>query len=312
MSEIAVIGAGAWGTALALHADRAGHRVTLCARTPWREGGVNPRLPGFAIPPSIEVTSTLPVAAHAVLVAVPMQHLTETLARLRTSAPLLLCCKGLDAGTLMLPTEVAAAHGFTAAVLTGPNFASEVAAGLPAASVVAAEDAQLRKLCCTLLAGPRFRLYGNADPVGAQLGGAAKNVMAIAAGVVMGAGLGENARAGLVTRGLAEIARLAAALGGRVETVSGLSGLGDLVLTCTGPSSRNFGFGFALGEGAPLTSLLNPNGPVVEGVATAPALLARAAAVDLPICRAVAELVSGRLDVPEVIAGVLSRPIRDE
>jgi glycerol-3-phosphate dehydrogenase (NAD(P)+) len=118
----------------------------------------------------------------------------------------------------------------------------------------------------------------------------------------MGAGLGENARAGLVTRGLAEIARLAAALGGRVETVSGLSGLGDLVLTCTGPSSRNFGFGFALGEGAPLTSLLNPNGPVVEGVATAPALLARAAAVDLPICRAVAELVSG----------VLSRPIRDE
>jgi glycerol-3-phosphate dehydrogenase (NAD(P)+) len=311
MSEIAVIGAGAWGTALALHAERAGHCVTLWARTPW-QGGENPRLPGFVIPPSIQVTATLPEEADAMLLAVPMQHLAATLSRLRTSAPLLLCCKGLDATRLLMPTEVAAAHGFTAAVLTGPNFASELAAGLPAASVVAAGDPGLRREFCDLLASPRFRLYGNADAVGAQVGGAAKNVVAIAAGVVMGAGLGENARAGLVTRGLAEIGRLAAALGGKAETVSGLSGLGDLVLTCTGRSSRNFGFGLALGQGAPLASLVRPDGPVVEGVSTVPALLARAPGVDLPICRAVADLVSGRLGVPEAIAGVLSRPIRDE
>jgi glycerol-3-phosphate dehydrogenase (NAD(P)+) len=259
------------------------------------------------------VTGTLPTCADAILLAVPMQDLAPTLARMRPGAPLLLCCKGLDATSLELPTEVASAHGFTrAAVLTGPNFAAEVAAGLPAASVVAAEDKALRALFCTLLAGPKFRLYGNADPVGAQLGGAAKNVMAIAAGVVMGAGLGENARAALITRGLAEISRLAVAFGGKAETVAGLSGLGDLVLTCTGPSSRNFAYGFALGQGAPLASLLRANGPVVEGVATAPALLTLAAGVDLPICHAVAELVSGRLSVRDVIAGVLSRPIRDE
>jgi glycerol-3-phosphate dehydrogenase (NAD(P)+) len=311
MSDVAVIGAGAWGTALALHADRAGHRVTLWARNRL-QAAENPRLPGFALPPSIQVTTALPAMADAMLLAVPMQHLSATLARLRPCAPLLLCCKGLDATTLMLPTEVAQAQGLSAAVLTGPNFASEVAAGLPAASVVAAEDAALRALFCTLLAGPKFRLYGNADPVGAQLGGAAKNVIAIAAGVVMGAGLGENARAALVTRGLAEISRLAVALGGKAETVAGLSGLGDLVLTCTGPGSRNFAYGFALGQGAALGSLGRENGPVVEGVATAPALLARAGSVDLPICRGVADLVCGRRVVAEVIAGVLSRPTRNE
>jgi glycerol-3-phosphate dehydrogenase (NAD(P)+) len=312
MSDVAIIGAGAWGTALALHADRAGHRVTLWARHRWQPGAENPRLPGFALPPSLRPTIALPETADAMLVAVPMQHLSETLARLHTAAPLLLCCKGLDATTLMLPSEVAQAHGFSAAVLTGPNFASEIAAGLPAASVVAAEDAALRALFCTILAGPKFRLYGNADPVGAQVGGAAKNVIAIAAGVVMGAGLGENARAALVTRGLAEISRLAVALSGRAETVTGLSGLGDLVLTCTGPASRNFAYGFALGQGKAPGSLVRAAGPVVEGVATAPALLARAGSVDLPICRAVADLVDGRLSVPDVIAGVLSRPNRDE
>jgi glycerol-3-phosphate dehydrogenase (NAD(P)+) len=246
------------------------------------------------------------------LVAVPMQHLAATLARLRTEAPLLLCCKGLDAASLSLPTEVAAAHGFTAAVLTGPNFAAEVAAGLPAASVVAAESDELRALFRALLAAPNFRLYGNADPLGAQLGGAAKNVIAIAAGVVIGVGLGENARAALVTRGLAEISRLAVALGGKAETVAGLSGMGDLVLTCTGRGSRNFGFGHALGIGAPLASLTAEDGPVVEGVATAPALLRRAAGLDVPICKAVADLVSGRISVADSISGVLSRPTRDE
>jgi glycerol-3-phosphate dehydrogenase (NAD(P)+) len=314
MSEIAVVGAGAWGTALALHAARAGHLVTLWARHPDRISAENPRLPGVAIPSGIAVTGTLPDAADAVLVAVPMQHLSAILQRMRApSSPLLLCCKGLESATGLLPLEVAAANGFdTAAVLTGPNFAAEVAAGRPAASVVAAESAALRQHFCTLLATARFRLYGNADAVGAQLGGAAKNVMAIAAGVVIGAGLGENARAALVTRGLAEIARLATALGGKAETVAGLSGLGDLVLTCTGPSSRNFAYGLALGRGAAPASLVSEDGPVIEGIATAPALLARAAEAELPICRAVADLVCGRLGVAEVIEGVLSRPVRDE
>ncbi len=309
-----MVGAGAWGTALALHAARAGHRVTLWARHPDRIGGENPRLPGVAMPASVTVTGALPQAADAILVAVPMQQLDAILQRMRgRSLPLLLCCKGLESATGRLPLEVAAARGFgAAAVLTGPNFAAEVAAGRPAASVVAAEHAALRQHFCALLATARFRLYGNADAVGAQLGGAAKNVIAIAAGVVIGAGLGENARAALVTRGLAEIARLATALGGKPETVAGLSGLGDLVLTCTGPSSRNFAYGLALGRGALPASLVAVDGPVVEGVATAPALLARAAGVELPICRAVADLVCGRLGVAEVIEGVLSRPVRDE
>lgn len=313
MSEVGIVGAGAWGTALALHAARAGHRVTLWARHPARIAGENPRLPGFALPPEVTVTETLQESGDAILLAVPMQHLAGILRRMRPRAPLLLCCKGLDRATGLMPTEVAAAHfSQQAAVLTGPNFAGEVAAGLPAAAVVASADEGLRAHFCQLLATPRFRLYGNDDAVGAQLGGAAKNVIAIAAGVVMGAGLGENARAGLITRGLAEIARLAEALGGKAETVAGLSGLGDLVLTCTGPSSRNFGFGLALGRGAPPSSLVAADGPVIEGVATAPALLARAEGIDLPICQAVGDLLSGRLSLSEIVENVLSRPARNE
>jgi glycerol-3-phosphate dehydrogenase (NAD(P)+) len=313
MSEIAIVGAGAWGTALALHAARAGHRVTLWARHPARVTGENPRLPGFAIPQEVTVTGTLPATGDAILLAVPMQHLAGVLRRMRPRAPLLLCCKGLQAATALMPMEVAAAHfSSPAALLTGPNFAGEVAAGLPAAAVVASADAGLRAHFCGLLATPRFRLYGNDDTVGAQLGGAAKNVIAIAAGVVTGAGLGENARAGLITRGLAEIGRLAAKLGGRQETVAGLSGMGDLVLTCTGSSSRNFRLGLALGQGTALASLLPADGPVIEGVATAPALLSRAEGLDLPICQAVADLVAERYSVSDLVEHLLSRPARNE
>ena len=196
--------------------------------------------------------------------------------------------------------------------MSGPNFASEIGRGLPAASVIAAADPALRARLTQLLATPEFRLYGNEDPIGVQLGAAAKNVIAIAAGAVIGAGLGENARAALITRGVAELSRLIVALGGQAETAMGLSGLGDLLLTCTGPSSRNFSLGHALGRGESLASILAARSSVTEGVATAPALIARARGLDMPICQAVAALVSSRASLADLMAGLLARPRRDE
>ncbi|MBV8912561.1 MAG: NAD(P)H-dependent glycerol-3-phosphate dehydrogenase, partial [Acetobacteraceae bacterium] len=244
----------------------------------------------------------------------PVQHLRAVLARFRPGGPVVVCAKGIEAGTLKLPLEILAElHPFVpAAVLTGPNFAREIAAGLPAASVIAAVDPALRSRLMSLLASPVLRLYGNDDPVGAQLGGAAKNVIAIAAGAVIGAGLGENARAALITRGLAELARFVVALGGRPETVAGLSGLGDLLLTCTGTSSRNYRCGLALGRGEKLDAIVRDSAGVIEGVATAPALLARAGELDLPICTAVAALLEGRVTLEDAITTLLTRPMRDE
>lgn len=314
MNSVAVVGAGAWGTALAIQAHRAGCRVTVWARTPFA-GRISPHLPGHPLPDGITVTGSLPGAGFdAVVVAVPVQHLRGVLARLRPQAPLLLCAKGVEAGTLLLPLEIlAAVHpGAPGAVLSGPNFAHEVAAGLPAASVIAADDAGLRGRLIGVLGSPGFRLYGNDDVVGAQLGGAAKNVIAIAAGAVMGAGLGENARAAVITRALAELARLVVAQGGRAETMAGLSGLGDLLLTCTGASSRNYRCGLALGRRESLASILGQSEGVIEGVTTAPALVARAEGVDLPVCAAVAALLAGRTTLDEAIAALLSRPTRDE
>jgi glycerol-3-phosphate dehydrogenase (NAD(P)+) len=231
-------------------------------------------------------------------------------------APVLICAKGVEAGSLLLPLEILMdTHpAATAGVLSGPNFAHEIARGLPAAAVVASHDSGLRALGVARLGSAGFRLYGGDDPVGAEIGGAAKNVIAIAAGAVMGAGLGENARAALITRGLAEIARLASALGGRADTVAGLSGLGDLLLTATGAGSRNTSLGMALGRGESLTDILAARQGVTEGVATAPALVARAAqlGVDLPICAAVADLVRGRVTVQEAVARLMARPQRDE
>jgi glycerol-3-phosphate dehydrogenase (NAD(P)+) len=320
MSDIAVIGAGAWGTALAIQAARAGARVTLWARDPARAAAMaatrqNPRLPGQALPDPITITTTLPTNAEARLLAVPMQHLRGVLTALPPApSPLVVCVKGVEIGTLCLPLElVAQLHpGSACVILTGPNFAHEIAAGLPAAAVVAGADAALRERIIARLGTPAFRLYGNDDPIGAQVGGAAKNVIAIAAGAVIGAGLGENARAALITRGLAELSRLAVALGGKAETVGGLSGLGDLLLTCTGPSSRNYSLGLALGRGQALADILAARDTVTEGVATAPALVARAATVDMPICAAVAALVQGRTTLREAMATLLARPRRDE
>ena len=317
-----MIGAGAWGAALAIQAARAGHQVLLWARSP---DAMLPdrslrRLPGIALPPAVRVTHELPRQADAVLLAVPVQHLREVAARLALRAPLLACCKGLERQTGRLPLELLAAlhPGLPLAVLSGPNFAREIAAGLPGAAVLAAEDAALAAALSGMLATERFRLYVSDDPLGVQLGGAAKNVIAIAAGAATGAGLGENARAALITRGVAELARLIAGLGGRVETASGLSGLGDLVLTCTGTASRNGGLGAALGRGERLDAILSASafaaGGIVEGVETAPALAARAASsgISVPVIEAVSLLLSGAIDLRQACDLLLARPLGKE
>jgi glycerol-3-phosphate dehydrogenase (NAD(P)+) len=320
MSKLAVIGAGAWGTALALQATRAGHRVALVARNAASASTLaasreSERLPGYRLPESLQVRHDVPRDAELLLWVVPTQYLRSSLARLEPArGPIVVCAKGVEAETHLLPLEVVSevSPGCPLAVLTGPNFANEVARGLPAAGVVASTDAGLRERVLTMLGTSAFRLYGNDDPIGAQLGGAAKNVIAIAAGAVIGAGLGENARAALITRGLSELCRLAAALGGRAETMMGLSGLGDLLLTCTGPSSRNYSLGLALGRGESLSKILAGRSGVTEGVMTAGALVARAGDIELPICQAVADLLAGTKTLNEAISQLLSRPQRDE
>ncbi len=318
MSEsIAVIGAGAWGTALAILLARAGKDVTLWARDAAKVAEMaatreNPRLKGARLPETLRLTHEMP-GADILLLAVPMQHLRAILPALpQNGAPLVLCCKGLETGSLLLPPELVGER--QAAILTGPNFAHEIAAKLPAAAVLAMPEAEPRTRLIEALRTDTLRLYGSADIMGAALGGAAKNVIAIAAGVVIGAGLGENARAALITRGLAEIARLAVALGGKAETVSGLSGLGDLLLTCTGLSSRNFSLGLALGEGRSLAEILASRSSVTEGVTTAPALLARAraAGVEMPITEAVTRLLVGEMNVPQTMAALMGRALKDE
>jgi glycerol-3-phosphate dehydrogenase (NAD(P)+) len=273
------------------------------------------RLPGIVFPSGLLVSTQVPADSDLLLLAVPTQHIRATLPRLSaTSAAPVVCAKGVEAGTHLLPLEILA-QGLSArplGVLTGPNFAHEIAAGRPAATVMASTDAGLRERVRLAIGTPGFRVYGNDDPIGAQLGGAAKNVIAIAAGTVIGAGLGENARAALITRGLSELSRLTVALGGRAETVMGLSGLGDLLLTCTGPASRNFSLGLALGQGQSLADILAGRTGVTEGVTTAPALLARAGDIEMPICRAVSALLAGAITVPQAMEQLLSRPNRDE
>jgi len=316
MNKIAVIGAGAWGTALAVLLSHARREVTLWARDPARATAIgasrrSPHLPNVPLPSGILITHEMPTA-DVLLAAVPMQYFRAVLPLLPGNAPVVICCKGLETGTLLLPPEMVTNR--PAAVLTGPNFAHEIAAGLPAASVLATPDAALRAALIEALRTPTLRLYASPDILGAALGGAAKNVIAIAAGIVSGAGLGENARAALITRGLAEIARLTAALGGRPETVSGLSGLGDLLLTCTGNSSRNFSLGYALGQEERLEHILARRAGVTEGVATAPALLARGArsGVDMPITEAVTKLLGGEMNVAATMAALMGRALKDE
>ena len=331
MSELkyaGVIGGGAWGTALAQVCARAGLAVTLQAREPEVVEAINSRndnplfLPGVALDPVISATTELEDlgACDVILAVAPAQHLRATLAALashvRETLPIVLCAKGVEQGTLCLMTEVLAETlpNAPAAVLSGPSFAGEVARGLPTAVTLACPDEDLARALAGAIATPAFRPYVTDDMIGAEAGGAIKNVLAIACGIVEGRQLGRSAHAALITRGFAEMTRVAEALGGRAETVAGLCGLGDLVLTCSSPQSRNMSVGLALGRGETLEEALAGKLTVAEGVASAPAVraLARKLDVETPICEAVAAILAGEVGVDEAILGLLSRPLKSE
>jgi glycerol-3-phosphate dehydrogenase (NAD(P)+) len=322
--RIGVIGGGAWGTALAQVAARGDRPVVLWAREAEVVESVNAAhensqfLAGVPLSESIRATGSLNDLADvdALLVVAPAQHVRAVLSETPVgSKPLVLCAKGIEAGTRLLVGEVARQVHPDApiAVLSGPTFAHEVAAGKPTAVTLACEDEELRAALAQRLAGPAFRTYGSSDVIGAEIGGAVKNVLAIACGVVEGAGLGLNARAALIARGFAEMTRFGVARGAQPETLAGLSGLGDLVLTCTSTNSRNFSLGVGLGQGRNARELLADRKTVAEGAATAPVLQEAAveAGVDMPVAEAVCALLSGA-DVRDVVGALLSRPLREE
>ena len=285
--RLAVIGGGAWGTALSVDARRAGSLPVLWAHDPEVVAAINERhenpffLTDVKLDPTITAVTDLGMAiagAEAALLVVPAQFSREVLRLLSRSLgeilPMLHCAKGIEDGSLKTMSEVGAEilPGCPCAVLSGPSFAAEVARGLPTAVTIASADVSLGRAFIAALGSARFRPYLSEDPIGAEIGGAVKNVLAIACGIVVGRGLGENARAALITRGLAEMVRLGVAKGARAETFRGLSGLGDLVLTCSSPKSRNYALGLALGRGQSLDAALCGSRSVVEGVATAAAL----------------------------------------
>jgi len=320
--SVAVIGAGAWGTALASGAARAGRQVTLYARDAehaarMAASRINPRLPGASILPAVTVTSDLAVAARAeiILMATPAQHMRAAAlalsAHLGQATPVIACAKGLERGTHQFMTEVIgeAVPKARPAILSGPGFADDVAHGLPTAVTLAAGDEELAVALVQALGSPTFRPYHSTDVRGVEIGGAAKNVLAIAAGIVVGRRLGASAQAALITRGFSELLRLGRACGARTETISGLSGLGDLILSCAGPQSRNFALGAALGRGEP-----PPAGKLAEGAFTAPVLieLADARHVDMPVSRAVASILKEETTIDDAIEALLTRPFRAE
>jgi len=322
--HIAVLGAGAWGTALANILARGGRSVTLWARNPALAATIctsreNARLPGIPIEARVAITDRLADAAgaDAVLLAVPAQALrgvTTALApSLPEATPLIACAKGIERGTHKFMTEVIAEAAPTAraAILSGPSFAADVARGLPTAVTLAAADETLAAALAAALGSTSFRLYHSTDIRGVEIGGAAKNVLAIAAGIVTGRGLGSSASAALTTRGFAELFRFGKAFGARPETLVGLSGLGDLILTCSGPQSRNFSFGLALGRGS---TAAQATGKLAEGIFTASVLvdMAQARAVEMPIATAVSAVLDGRLSVDQAIESLLTRPFRAE
>lgn len=330
-ARLAIIGAGAWGTALALASGRV--RVPPAATIWAHETDVaasinrehtNPTfLPGVMLPATLSATNDLAEAARdaaIVLLAVPAQHLRQVSARLAPhlarNAILMLCAKGIEVGSGKLMTEILAetAPGMPVAVLSGPTFAAEVAAGKPTAVTLACPDETRGRELATTLGSAALRPYLSDDLIGAQIGGAVKNVIAIACGIVEGRRLGDNARAALMTRGLAEIMRLGAALGGKRETLMGLSGLGDLSLTCNGIQSRNMSLGVALGRGKPLAEVLGSRRSIAEGVPTAAAVraLAEKRGVEMPIVGAVDAIVHHGADITRTIAAVLDRPFRSE
>ena len=323
-----IIGGGAWGTALAQTMRLAGRTTLLWAREEEVLGDINTRhcnslfLPGVALDQGLEATGELARIAEqdAVLMVAPAQHVraaaSALAAHFSAGKPLVICAKGIEQATGKLMGEVLAETipQATQAVLSGPSFAADVARGLPAALTLATANEALGEALATAIGYRHLRIYWASDGIGVQLGGAVKNVLAIAAGIVEGKGLGASAHAALVTRGFAELRRLGAAMGARSETLMGLSGLGDLILTCGSSRSRNMSLGRALGQGQALQSVLGPRRSVAEGVYTAAAVVRVAAekGVDMPICQAVNAILEGELAVDEAIAALLSRPFRAE
>lgn len=328
IERIAILGAGAWGTALAAVVASAGRQALLWTRNPAlaeeisRQHRNSVYLPNIELDPSIRATAEPADLAgvDAVLLVTPSQHLrsiaTRFAAVLPEAVPLVLCCKGIERGSGKLMTDVAAEvlPGRPLAVLSGPTFAAEVARGLPTAVTLASDDPALAAELVTALGSRSFRPYQANDPLGAEVGGAVKNVIAIACGIVEGRDLGANARAALITRGLAEIVRLGLARGGRVETLMGLSGFGDLTLTCTAVQSRNYALGLALGKGSALQDLMSGRRTVAEGVESAAAVTALAASlkIEMPICKAVDAILHHGADIGEVIGELLARPFTKE
>lgn len=321
---VTVLGGGAWGTALALTALRAGHRARLWARDGEcmrgvAERGENPKyLPGLRFEPGMETTTDLDAAlagTACVLAVTPAQTLRALLAAARdllpAGVPVVLCAKGIERETGQLMSQIAEEllPGRPVAALSGPSFAADVARGLPTAVTVAARDGELARRLAELLSAPHFRCYSSTDLTGVEIGGALKNVLAIAAGAAAGAGLGASAQAAMVTRGFVELRRVGEAFGARPETLMGLSGLGDLMLTCASAQSRNFAYGMAIGRGASLRGL-----PLAEGVATAgiAARIARERAIEAPIIEAVEEILAGRMTIAEALSALMSRPLKQE
>ena len=320
--SVAVIGAGQWGTALAGVAARAGRAVTLYARNATRAAQIeatreNPKLAGVQLAPDIAVTHDLALAAGAdiLLIATPAQNLREAVTALAShigkARPVIACAKGIERGSHQFMTEVIgeAAPDAIPAILSGPSFADDVARGLPTAVTLAAKDEALAGRLVQALGSATFRPYHTTDVRGVEIGGAAKNVLAIAAGIVVGRKLGASAQAALTTRGFSELARLGRACGARAETMMGLSGLGDLILTCSGPQSRNFALGLSLGRGE-----LRRSDKLAEGEFTAPVLIELAASqnVDMPVSQAVAAILSGAVTIDAAIEGLLTRPFKAE
>lgn len=322
---IGVVGAGAYGAALALAAAKAGRKVLLWARdeatvAAIERTGEAPRLPGVRLSHTITATAALAdlARAQALVVTVPTQSLRQVCramaAALPAALPVISAAKGIEQATGRFTTQIIAETWPSAvpAILSGPSFAADIGRGLPTAVTLAAQDAGLAQALAEALSSQAFRIYHSTDPRGVEIGGAAKNVLAIAAGIAIGLGLGESARAALVARGFAELRRFGEAHGAQAETLMGLSGLGDVVLSCASAQSRNFAFGLALGEGKPVEKAAG--GKLAEGAFTASILadMARAKDVDTPIAEAVAAIIAGRAGVRESVAGLLARPIRAE
>jgi len=323
--HIGVLGAGAWGTALANVAARGGARVSLWARDPAAVTAMavsreSRRLPGFRLDDRVVPTSSIAeaVAADAVLLAVPAQEsrgVAKLAAAVREGTPVVASAKGIERGTRKFMTEVIAEclPQAVPAILSGPGFAEDVARGLPTAVTLAAQDETVAQALARAVSSPTFRPYRSTDVRGVEIGGAAKNVLAIAAGIVAGRKLGTSALAALTTRGFAELARFGRAFGARSETLTGLSGLGDLILTCLSPQSRNFSLGLALGQGRTVEEA-HRDGRLAEGMFTASVLveMANEREVEMPIASAVAAMLDGRMGVDAAIESLLTRPLRAE